>query len=292
MQNPAIIVCRYKLDPTPPCAQTMHCTHSCTLLFPLWHILEVLDRSCTDLAGLCHLESSPCWRVLHLCQAQFLFKTQLSNVSSPQDAGPELQTVSCRIFFHAVTSLQQNFSSNMSPVLPCHIKAQFTKKIWSVKANKWKFLRWYKAFPVSVLVTGLVRISLSPSLSITQTKSTAQWWAAGNIRDNPKLLNLAPVTVGSRACRQDALLPGGAVPKSRMRVTGTSSFAQGCLKTCVLPWPSLLSSKALRTFQAGWKTSSIFPNISLKITVAFIKLILPVHLSNWFGENCSVPTWW
>lgn len=206
-----------------------------------------------------------------------------------------------RQFLVEYFSMLSHHSNRISPACemqnePCIAlphKAQFAKKTWSVKANKWKFLRRFKAFPVSVLVTGLVRISLPLSLFITQTKSTAQCGAAGNIRDNPKLLNPSPVTAGSRACRQDALLPGGAVPKSKMRLTGTSSFAQGCLKTCVLPWPSpLLSSKTPRTFQAGWKISSIFPNISLKITVAFMKLILPVILSNWFGENCSVPTWW
>lgn len=49
MQNPAVILCRYRLAPSPPCAQTMHHTHSYTLLFPLQHISEVFDRSCTDL---------------------------------------------------------------------------------------------------------------------------------------------------------------------------------------------------------------------------------------------------
>lgn len=92
MQNPEIILCGYKSASTPPCAQTMHHTHSYTLLFPLWHVLEVLDRSCTDLSGLCHLH------ICHLCQAQFFFKSQLSNVSPSQDAGPQLQAVSCWIF--------------------------------------------------------------------------------------------------------------------------------------------------------------------------------------------------
>lgn len=110
IQNPAIILCRCKLAPTPPCAQTMHCTHSYTLLFPLWHVLEVLDRSCTDLTALCHLESPPPWRALRLCQAQFLFKSQISNVSSSQDTVLNYRQFLAE-FFHAVTSLLQKFSS-------------------------------------------------------------------------------------------------------------------------------------------------------------------------------------
>lgn len=53
MQKLAIILCVYNLDRTPHCAQTMYRTHSYILSFPLWHHLEVLDTSHTDLAGLC-----------------------------------------------------------------------------------------------------------------------------------------------------------------------------------------------------------------------------------------------
>lgn len=139
MWNPAIILCRYKLAPTPPCAQTMHRTHSYTLLFPLWHVLEVFDRSCTDLAGLCQLESPLHWRALHLCQAQFLFKSQLSNVSSSQDTGPELQALSFWIFpcCHITPAeVLQPVRCSMSPALPSDIKAQFEKKIYVYRVLK------------------------------------------------------------------------------------------------------------------------------------------------------------
>lgn len=43
----------YKLDHTPHCAQTMPRTQSYIFSFPLWPLLEVLDTSHTDLAGLC-----------------------------------------------------------------------------------------------------------------------------------------------------------------------------------------------------------------------------------------------
>lgn len=110
MQNPAIILCRYKLAPTPPCAQT-HILPTATLFYSLY------GMSWRSLTGAAVTWQGCATRTHHLTEELYTC-VRLSSClrhRSPMSLHHKMMALNHRQslveFSHAVTSLLQKFSS-------------------------------------------------------------------------------------------------------------------------------------------------------------------------------------